>query len=72
MENGLHYRRDVPLRKDAGLVRWRNAPQVTRTLNNTAVKLILQQCRQSLATAQRCFAYIFVRRWQPFVLPDLC
>lgn len=61
IENGVHYRRDVPLAEDASLARIGQAPQVLATLNNFVCGLTAQAGMSNLAAVQRSMAATFDR-----------
>jgi predicted transposase YbfD/YdcC len=56
IENGLHYRRDVPFREDACRMKSRMAAQVLAVLNNLAIGLIRHLGWNNAAEARRFFA----------------
>lgn len=55
IENGLHYRRDVPVHEDASLLRRGHGPQVLATLNNGVIAIRRQHGERNLAALQRRF-----------------
>jgi len=55
-ENGLHYRRDVTLREDAGRTRDWTVAHALATLNNLVLALLLRGGQTNAAQARRHFA----------------
>jgi predicted transposase YbfD/YdcC len=56
IENGLHYRRDVTLHKDATRMTLGNAGRIMATLNNLIIGLCLREHGSNLAQATRHFS----------------
>ncbi len=56
IENGLHYRRDVPLDEDRSLVRMSHAPQILAALNHIVLGLFARHGQRNVPTAQRTFS----------------
>jgi len=61
IENGVHYRREVMLQKDACMLRRGQGPQVLVVIHNVVIGLVAQQGLSNLAAAQRAFAHAFDR-----------
>ncbi len=53
IENGLHYRRDVTLREDAGRTKFKRFGQVIASLNNLIIGLTIGRGWTNLAQARR-------------------
>jgi predicted transposase YbfD/YdcC len=55
IENGLHYRRDVTLREDAGRTKFKRVGQVIASLNNLIIGLTIGRGWTNLAQARRYY-----------------
>jgi predicted transposase YbfD/YdcC len=55
IENGLHYRRDVTLREDAGRTKFKRFGQVIASLNNLIIGLTIGRGWTNLAQARRYY-----------------
>jgi len=55
IENGLHYRRDVTLREDAGRTKFKRFGQVIASLNNLLIGLTIGRGWTNLAQARRYY-----------------
>lgn len=55
IENGLHYRRDVTLREDAGRTKFKRFGQVMASLNNLIIGLTIGRGWTNLAQARRYY-----------------
>ena len=55
IENGLHYRRDVTLREDAGRTKFKRFGQVIASLNNLIIGLTIGRGWTNLARARRYY-----------------
>ncbi len=61
IENGLHYRRDVTLREDAGQMRRGTAPANIAALNTAVIGIALTNGKTNLPEVQRAFAWAWDR-----------